>query len=108
MKFIYYVDTGEDRLLYQVDDRIIRANIFGDHVFYIYYDDKDRYHFMRGNTQGDTAIAMNNRGYTDGAAFGRYRTTENGYLGMTHDGQYGWLSQEDYFQENYEGFIPLR
>ena len=105
---LYDLDTGEDKLLYQINNTIIRTNIFGNDVFYIFSDSDNRYHFMRGNTAGNTAIEMKNNGYTDGTAFGCYRTTENGYLGLIHDGQFGWLSQEDYYQENYDGFVPLR
>lgn len=104
---LYDLDTGEDKLLYQIDDTIIRTNIFGNHVFYIYEDDDENTYFMRGNISGDNPVKMDNNGNTDVLAFARFRTTENGYLG-TMDGQFGWLSQEDYYQENYDAFVPLR
>ena len=104
---LYDLDTGEDKLLYQINDTIIRANIFGNHVFYIYEDGDENTYFMRGNISGDNPVKMDNNGNTDVLAFARFRTTENGYLG-TMDGQFGWLSQEDYSHENYDGFIPLR
>ena len=104
---LYDLDTGEDKLLYQINDRNIRANIFDNNVFYIYEDGDENTYFMRGNTSGDTPVKMDNNGNPDVLAFARFRTTENGYLG-TMDGQYGWLSQEDYYQENYDGFVPLR
>ncbi len=104
---LYDLDTGEDKLLYQINDTIIRANIFGNHVFYIYEDGDENTYFMRGNISGDNPVKMDNNGNTDVLAFARFRTTENGYLG-TMDGQYGWLLEEDYYQENYDGFVPLR
>ena len=104
---LYDLDTGEDKLLYQINDKIIRANIFDNLVFYIYEDENEIAHYMRGNTTGDTSVEMENNGITDVLAFARFRTTENGYLG-TMDGQFGWLSQEDYYQENYDAFVPLR
>ena len=105
---LYDLDTGEDKLLYQINDTIIRANIFGNHVFYIYEDENEIAHYMRGNTSGDTSVEMENNGIKDVMALSQYRTTANGYLGMTHDSQFGWLSQEDYYQENYDAFVPLR
>ena len=104
---LYDLDTGEDKLLYQINDTIIRTNIFGNDVFYIFSDSDNRYHFMRGNISGDNPVKMDNNDNTDVLAFARFRTTENGYLG-TMDGQFGWLSQEDYSHENYDGFVPLR
>ena len=104
---LYNLGTGEDKLLYEISDRIIRANIFGQNVFYIYEDENEIAHYLRGNTTGETPIEMHNNGITDVLAFARFRTTENGYLG-TMDGQFGWLSQEDYSHENYDGFVPLR
>lgn len=104
---LYDLDIGEDKLLYQINDKIIRANIFDNLVFYIYEDENEIAHYMRGNTTGDTSVEMENNGITDVLAFARFRTTENGYLG-TMDGQFGWLSEEDYYQENYDAFIPLR
>lgn len=104
---LYDLDIGEDKLLYQINDKIIRANIFDNLVFYIYEDENEITHYMRGNTTGDTSVEMENNGITDVLAFARFRTTENGYLG-TMDGQFGWLSEEDYYQENYDAFIPLR
>lgn len=104
---LYDLDTGEDELLYQINERIIRANIFDQNVFYIFQDENEIAHYMRGNTTGDTSVEMDNNGITDVLTFARFRTTENGYLG-TMDGQFGWLSQEDYYQENYDAFVPLR
>ncbi len=63
---------------------------------------------MRGNTTGNTSIMMENKNNTEVNIYSKYRTTENGYLGLMHDGQFGWLSQEDYSHENYDGFVPLR
>lgn len=105
---LYDLDTGEDKLLYQINERIISTNIFGQNVFYIYEDENDMAYFMHGNTSGDTPIKMENKNNTDANIYSKYRTTANGYLGMMSDGQFGWLSQEDYYQENYDAFVPLR
>lgn len=105
---LYDLDTGEDRLLYQTNEIIISTNIFGQNVYYIYKDRDDKKYFMRGNTTGNTSIMMENKNNTEVNICSKYRTTENGYLGLMHDGQFGWLSQEDYYQENYDGFVPLR
>ena len=104
---LYDLDTGEDRLLYQTNDIIISTNVFGQNVFYIYKDRDDKKYFMRGDIAGNTSLKMKNKNNTVVNVYSKYRTTENGYMGLM-DGQYGWLSQEDYHQENYDGFVPLR
>lgn len=104
---LYDTNTNEDKQLYTTDERIIHANIYGNDVYYTYFEDNSTLHFMHGNTSGDTPVEINNGGENNQTSFSIYRTTENGYLGMTDDGKSGWIYREDFIQENYDAIVIL-
>lgn len=105
---LYNVDDHSDVLVYTIaeGEELIRANIFGDLIYFITHDENDVAEFWVMNSDGSNLLQLENNGNTDATVFTSYRTTENGYVGL-YDSSAAWISVSDCLNENYDNAVSL-
>lgn len=115
-RILYVVNDGlycfdlETREHLKIADGTIQArSIFGNSVYFTRPDPKSdgeySSEFLRCTTDDLDLITMQNNDQKDVYVFSQYVGTETGFLGMSKDGKYGWISQKDFDQENYDGIV---
>lgn len=114
-RILYVVNDGlycfdlETREHLKIADGTIQArSIFGNSVYFNRSDPKSdgvNSEFLRCTTDDFDLITMQNNDQKDVYVFSQYVGTETGFIGMSKDGKYGWISQKDFDQENYDGIV---